>query len=73
MIVELFIVRMNNCADIIYFHSLLGQMDLLRNGKVPVPHPAVFEDTWDDVHVKMPCSSSNLFPVENEVYFPSDF
>ncbi|TMS22027.1 Poly(ADP-ribose) glycohydrolase [Larimichthys crocea] len=30
------------------------------------PHPAKFRDTWDDVHVKMPCSSWNLFPVEDE-------
>lgn len=24
-------------------------------------------DTWDDVHVKMPCSNGNLFPIDDEV------
>lgn len=43
------------------------QTDLLQSGKVPVPYPGMFKDAWDDVHVKMPCSSSNLFPVEDEV------
>uniref|UniRef100_A0A672J7S3 poly(ADP-ribose) glycohydrolase n=1 Tax=Salarias fasciatus TaxID=181472 RepID=A0A672J7S3_SALFA len=32
----------------------------------PVPHPTEFRDTWDDAHVKMPCSSRNLFPVVDE-------
>ncbi|CAN9509175.1 unnamed protein product [Ophioblennius macclurei] len=40
--------------------------DLLRSGKVPVPYPTEFRDTWDDAHVKMPCSSRNLFPVVDE-------
>ncbi|XP_056895215.1 poly(ADP-ribose) glycohydrolase [Takifugu flavidus] len=52
--------------DIPGMHTVMIRTDLLRKGKVPVPYPAVFEDTWDDVHVKMPCSSSNLFPVEDE-------
>ncbi|XP_027144942.1 poly(ADP-ribose) glycohydrolase isoform X3 [Larimichthys crocea] len=47
-------------------HTVMIRTDLLQNGKVPVPHPAKFRDTWDDVHVKMPCSSWNLFPVEDE-------
>ena len=50
-----------------FFSFATGQTDLLQNGKVPVPYPAKFKDTWDDVHVKMPCSRSNLFPVEDEV------
>uniref|UniRef100_A0A674PRL4 poly(ADP-ribose) glycohydrolase n=1 Tax=Takifugu rubripes TaxID=31033 RepID=A0A674PRL4_TAKRU len=54
--------------DIRGMHTVMIRTDLLRKGKVPVPYPAVFEDTWDDVHVKMPCSSSNLFPVEDKVY-----
>uniref|UniRef100_A0A674NJD9 poly(ADP-ribose) glycohydrolase n=1 Tax=Takifugu rubripes TaxID=31033 RepID=A0A674NJD9_TAKRU len=58
--------------DIRGMHTVMIRTDLLRKGKVPVPYPAVFEDTWDDVHVKMPCSSSNLFPVEDKVY-PSRF
>uniref|UniRef100_A0A4W6F2X2 poly(ADP-ribose) glycohydrolase n=1 Tax=Lates calcarifer TaxID=8187 RepID=A0A4W6F2X2_LATCA len=48
-------------------HTVMIRTDLLQNGKVPVPYPAKFRDTWDDVHVKMPCSGSNLFPVEDEV------
>ncbi|TKS89751.1 Poly(ADP-ribose) glycohydrolase [Collichthys lucidus] len=47
-------------------HTVMIRTDLLQNGKVPVPHPSKFRDTWDDVHVKMPCSSWNLFPVEDE-------
>lgn len=50
----------------VFTHSL-WQTDLLQNGQLPVPYPAKFKDTWDDVHVKMPCSSQNLFPVEDEV------
>uniref|UniRef100_A0A8C9XDR3 poly(ADP-ribose) glycohydrolase n=1 Tax=Sander lucioperca TaxID=283035 RepID=A0A8C9XDR3_SANLU len=47
-------------------HTVMIRTDLLQNGKVPVPYPAKFKDTWDDVHVKMPCSSWNLFPVQDE-------
>lgn len=47
-------------------HTVMIRTDLLQNGKVPVPYPAKFRDTWDDVHVKMPCSSCNLFPVQDE-------
>ncbi|XP_068439889.1 poly(ADP-ribose) glycohydrolase-like isoform X2 [Clinocottus analis] len=48
-------------------HTVMIRTDLLQSGEVPVPYPAQFKDTWDDVHVKMPCSSSNLFPVQDEV------
>ncbi|XP_029311913.1 poly(ADP-ribose) glycohydrolase isoform X2 [Cottoperca gobio] len=47
-------------------HTVMIRTDLLQNGKVPVPYPVEFKDTWDDVHVKMPCSSWNLFPVHDE-------
>ncbi|KAL3051614.1 hypothetical protein OYC64_001786 [Pagothenia borchgrevinki] len=47
-------------------HTVMIRTDLLHNGKVPVPYPARFKDTWDDIHVKMPCSSWNLFPVHDE-------
>uniref|UniRef100_A0A672J835 poly(ADP-ribose) glycohydrolase n=1 Tax=Salarias fasciatus TaxID=181472 RepID=A0A672J835_SALFA len=46
--------------------TVMIRTDLLRSGKVPVPHPTEFRDTWDDAHVKMPCSSRNLFPVVDE-------
>uniref|UniRef100_A0A8C6URW8 poly(ADP-ribose) glycohydrolase n=1 Tax=Neogobius melanostomus TaxID=47308 RepID=A0A8C6URW8_9GOBI len=49
-------------------HTVMIRTDLLqRGGSLPVPHPSVFQDVWDDVHVKMPCSSKNLFPVKDEV------
>lgn len=47
-------------------HTVMIRTDLLQKGKVPVPYPTKFKDTWDDVHVKMPFSSWNLFPVEDE-------
>ncbi|CAJ1080265.1 poly(ADP-ribose) glycohydrolase isoform X2 [Xyrichtys novacula] len=47
-------------------HTVMIRTDLLQDGKVPVPYPTRFKDTWDDVHVKMPCSSMSLFPVVNE-------
>uniref|UniRef100_A0A3Q3AQV1 poly(ADP-ribose) glycohydrolase n=1 Tax=Kryptolebias marmoratus TaxID=37003 RepID=A0A3Q3AQV1_KRYMA len=48
-------------------HTVLIRTDLLQNGKVPVPYPSKFMDTWDNVHVRMPCSSRNVFPVKDEV------
>lgn len=47
-------------------HTVMIRTDLLQHDKVPVPYPAKFVDTWDDVHVKMPFSSSNLFPVKDQ-------
>ncbi|KAJ4941099.1 hypothetical protein JOQ06_027386 [Pogonophryne albipinna] len=47
-------------------HTVMIRTDLLHNGKIPVPYPARFKDTWDDIHVKMPCSRWNLFPVPDE-------
>lgn len=47
-------------------HTVLIRTDLLQDGVLPVPHPSVFQDAWDDVHVKMPCSSKSLFPVKDE-------
>ncbi|KAM6963969.1 poly(ADP-ribose) glycohydrolase [Tautogolabrus adspersus] len=47
-------------------HTVMIRTDLLESGKVPAPYPARFMDTWDGVHVKMPCSSRSLFPVVDE-------
>ncbi|XP_047668044.1 poly(ADP-ribose) glycohydrolase [Tachysurus fulvidraco] len=47
-------------------HIVLIRTDLLIEGKVPVSYPNKFQDAWDDMHVKMPCSEKNLFPMENE-------
>uniref|UniRef100_A0A674EPK4 poly(ADP-ribose) glycohydrolase n=1 Tax=Salmo trutta TaxID=8032 RepID=A0A674EPK4_SALTR len=48
-------------------HTVMIRTDLLQTGKIPVPYPNKFRDTWDEVHVKMPCSESNLFPIGNQV------
>lgn len=47
-------------------HTVMIRTDLLQSGALPVPHPSLFQDVWDDVHVKMPCSSKSLFPVKDE-------
>lgn len=47
-------------------HTVMIRTDRLQKGKAPIPYPEKFEDTWDDVHVKMPCSSCSLFPVADE-------
>ncbi|XP_071319586.1 poly(ADP-ribose) glycohydrolase-like isoform X2 [Trachinotus anak] len=58
--------RLPPLKDVPGQHTVMIRTDLLQNGKVPVPYPARFKDSWDNVHVKMPCSSSNLFPVKDE-------
>uniref|UniRef100_A0A3P9LWA3 poly(ADP-ribose) glycohydrolase n=1 Tax=Oryzias latipes TaxID=8090 RepID=A0A3P9LWA3_ORYLA len=47
-------------------HTVMIMTGLLHKGTAPIPSPAKFQDTWDDVHVKMPCSKENLFPVIDE-------
>ncbi|KAF6719402.1 Poly(ADP-ribose) glycohydrolase [Oryzias melastigma] len=47
-------------------HTVMIRTDLLHHESVPVPCPGKFQDTWDDAHVKMPCSKENLFPVIDE-------
>lgn len=47
-------------------HTVAIRTDLLREGEIPVPYPTKFKDAWDDIHVKMPCSDKNLFPMEAE-------
>uniref|UniRef100_A0A672YG21 poly(ADP-ribose) glycohydrolase n=1 Tax=Sphaeramia orbicularis TaxID=375764 RepID=A0A672YG21_9TELE len=53
--------------DVPGHHTVMIRTDLLQKGRVPVPYPTKFRDSWDDIHVKMPCSSRNLFPVKDEV------
>uniref|UniRef100_A0A672YG83 poly(ADP-ribose) glycohydrolase n=1 Tax=Sphaeramia orbicularis TaxID=375764 RepID=A0A672YG83_9TELE len=52
--------------DVPGHHTVMIRTDLLQKGRVPVPYPTKFRDSWDDIHVKMPCSSRNLFPVKDE-------
>ncbi|XP_047465949.1 poly(ADP-ribose) glycohydrolase [Mugil cephalus] len=58
--------RLPPLKDVLGQHTVMIRTDLLRSGEVPVPYPTKFWDAWDDAHVKMPCSSHNLFPVEDE-------
>ncbi|XP_054605219.2 poly(ADP-ribose) glycohydrolase isoform X3 [Nothobranchius furzeri] len=48
-------------------HTVLIRTDLLKKDEVPVPYPSKFIDIWDNIHVKMPCSSKNTIPVEDQV------
>ncbi|XP_007526552.1 poly(ADP-ribose) glycohydrolase isoform X1 [Erinaceus europaeus] len=47
-------------------HTVTIRVDLLRAGEIPKPFPTHFKDSWDNKHVKMPCSEQNLYPVEDE-------
>ncbi|GAB1298701.1 Poly(ADP-ribose) glycohydrolase [Apodemus speciosus] len=47
-------------------HTVTVRVDLLRAGEVPKPFPTHYKDSWDNKHVKMPCSEQNLYPVEDE-------
>lgn len=47
-------------------HTVMIETDILQGDSHVVPYPSVFLDVWDDVHVKMPCSSKSLFPVIDE-------
>uniref|UniRef100_A0A1A7XBI0 poly(ADP-ribose) glycohydrolase n=2 Tax=Iconisemion striatum TaxID=60296 RepID=A0A1A7XBI0_9TELE len=47
-------------------HTVLIRTDLLKKDEVPVPYPSKFIDVWDNVHVRMPCSSKNIIPVEDQ-------
>ena len=39
-------------------HALL--VKFREEGKAPLPTPVAFQDTWDGMHVRMPCSVKNL-------------
>ncbi|XP_026078065.1 poly(ADP-ribose) glycohydrolase-like isoform X1 [Carassius auratus] len=47
-------------------HTVLIQTDLMLTGEAPEPHPSPdqLQDRWDDTHVKLPCSTHNLFPTD---------
>ncbi|XP_028915641.2 poly(ADP-ribose) glycohydrolase [Ornithorhynchus anatinus] len=47
-------------------HTVTVRVDLLREAEVPKPFPSYYKDSWDNKHVKMPCSEQNLYPVEDE-------
>ncbi|XP_020652509.3 poly(ADP-ribose) glycohydrolase [Pogona vitticeps] len=47
-------------------HTVTIRVDLLKEGEAPKPFPTHYKDTWDNKHVKMPCSEQNLYPVEDE-------
>ena len=43
-------------------HTLLVKFREL--GKAPLPCPVAFQDTWDGMHVRMPCSVKNLLHLQ---------
>ena len=45
-------------------HSVLF-VPRLKQGEPPKPFPDKFKDVWDGNHVRMPCSTQNLFPVSS--------
>ncbi|XP_060097036.1 poly(ADP-ribose) glycohydrolase [Heteronotia binoei] len=47
-------------------HTVTIRVDLLKEGEVPKSFPTHYKDSWDNKHVKMPCSEQNLYPVEDE-------
>ncbi|KAM4032091.1 poly(ADP-ribose) glycohydrolase isoform 1-T1 [Anomaloglossus baeobatrachus] len=47
-------------------HTVTVKYDLLQENVVPLPHPSNFTDMWDNIHVKMPCSSYNYYPVDDK-------
>lgn len=58
---------MKGLASAALITCLLLQVDLLKEGEVPKPFPTHYKDSWDNKHVKMPCSEQNLYPIEDEV------
>ncbi|XP_040176671.1 poly(ADP-ribose) glycohydrolase isoform X2 [Rana temporaria] len=46
-------------------HTITVRVDKLHDNVVPVPYPSYIVDTWDSIHVKMPCSKNNEYPVED--------
>ncbi|KAG8551818.1 hypothetical protein GDO81_004285 [Engystomops pustulosus] len=46
-------------------HTVTVKFDRLKENTVPIPHPDDFIDRWDSLHVKMPYSPMNLYPVDD--------
>ena len=42
-------------------HTILFRPHLVSN-KPPRPYPDQYRDSWDRIHVRMPCSPENLYP-----------
>ncbi|KAM3913471.1 poly(ADP-ribose) glycohydrolase isoform 2-T2 [Leptodactylus fuscus] len=47
-------------------HTVTVKYDQLQEGVPPLPHPVPFIDKWEPAYVKMPCSQSNLYPVDDQ-------
>ncbi|XP_040293889.1 poly(ADP-ribose) glycohydrolase isoform X3 [Bufo bufo] len=47
-------------------HTVTVKFDQLEENVVPLPHPTSFVDKWDNIHVKMPFSHLNLYPVDDQ-------
>eukprot|EP00118_Oscarella_pearsei_P008777 m.46863 g.46863 ORF g.46863 m.46863 type:complete len:618 (+) comp33742_c0_seq2:56-1909(+) len=48
-------------------HTILFKLPV-KAGIPPTPFPDVYRDAWDEHHVRLPCSSQNLYPVEDTGY-----
>ncbi|XP_063814922.1 poly(ADP-ribose) glycohydrolase-like isoform X2 [Pseudophryne corroboree] len=44
-------------------HTVTVEYYNIREEVVPTPYPSFFEDKWDNIYVKMPCSQFNLYSV----------
>lgn len=42
-------------------HTVLVRLPV-SPGTVPLPHPSSHSDTWDQCHVRMPCSPKSQYP-----------
>ncbi|KAM4703493.1 poly(ADP-ribose) glycohydrolase [Rhinophrynus dorsalis] len=47
-------------------HTVTVRTDWIQEKELPIPYPADYRDVWDTIHVKMPCSKENLYPVEDQ-------
>ncbi|CAG0889946.1 unnamed protein product [Darwinula stevensoni] len=45
-------------------HTIHFQVPWKTGEGIPLPHPKKYEDLWDAVHVRLPCSPKNLYPVQ---------
>lgn len=50
-------------------HTVLVRLPV-SPGTVPLPHPSSHSDTWDQCHVRMPCSPKSQYPKNKDTVVP---
>ncbi|KAK8385582.1 hypothetical protein O3P69_016390 [Scylla paramamosain] len=50
-------------------HAVLVRLPV-SPGTVPLPHPSSHSDTWDQCHVRMPCSPKSQYPKNKDMVVP---